>query len=272
MRRSGRCAAACSTSRRCSRRSPHSSPTRSLNLAWGETEALGDAPDSVHLLDFPEPDEGLEDADLELGMAAVRRAVELGRAARAQAGVKVRQPLRKAVIVATDRERDEIQRLSELVARELNVKEIEFVAEEAELVRYEVKPNYRSLGPRFGKLMPQAAAAVEALDPTAVAEAVAGERTIGIQVNGTEHDIEPDDVSLVLRPLDGYQVEAESGRAVALALDLDDELRREGSRERWCTPSRTPAGTRGWRSPTGSSCGLAATRNCWTPRVHTRTT
>jgi isoleucyl-tRNA synthetase len=199
-----------------------------LNLAGGETEALGDAPDSVHLLDFPEPDEGLEDADLELGMAAVRRAVELGRAARAQAGVKVRQPLRKAVIVATDREREEIQRLSELVARELNVKEIEFVAEEAELVRYEVKPNYRSLGPRFGKLMPQAAAAVQALDPTAVAEAVAGERTIGIQVNGTEHDIEPGDVSLVLRPLDGYQVEAESGRAVALALDLDDELRREG--------------------------------------------
>jgi isoleucyl-tRNA synthetase len=199
-----------------------------LNLAWGETGALGEEPDSVHLLDFPEPDEGLEDADLELGMAAVRRAVELGRAARAQAGVKVRQPLRKAVIVATDREREEIQRLSELVARELNVKGIEFVAEEAELVRYEVKPNYRSLGPRFGKLMPQAAAAVEALDPTAVAEAVAGERTIGIRVNGTEHDIEPDDVSLVLRPLDGYQVEAESGRAVALALDLDDELRREG--------------------------------------------
>jgi isoleucyl-tRNA synthetase len=199
-----------------------------LNLAGGETEALGDAPDSVHLLDFPEPDEGLEDADIELGMAAVRRAVELGRAARAQAGVKVRQPLRKAVIVATDREREEIQRLSELITRELNVKEIEFVAKEAELIRYEVKPNYRSLGPRFGKLMPQAAAAVEALDPTAVAEAVAGERTIGIQVNGTEHDIEPDDVSLVLRPLDGYQVEVESGRAVALALDLDDELRREG--------------------------------------------
>jgi isoleucyl-tRNA synthetase len=199
-----------------------------LNLAGGEAEALGAAPESVHLLDFPEPDEALEDADLELGMAAVRRAVELGRAARAQAGVKIRQPLRKAVIVATDREREEIERLSELVAGELNVKEIEFVAEEGELVRYQVKPNYRSLGPRFGKLMPQAAAAVESLDPTAVAEAVAGERTLGIQVNGTEHDLEPDDVSLVLRPLDGYQVESESGRAVALALELDEELRREG--------------------------------------------
>jgi isoleucyl-tRNA synthetase len=198
------------------------------NLAGGEAEEFASGPDSVHLLDFPEPDESLEGADLELGMEAARRAVELGRAARAQAGVKVRQPLRKAVIVATDREREQIQRLSDLVAGELNVKEIEFVAEEAELVTYEVKPNYRSLGPRFGRLMPQAAAAVQALDPAAVAEAVAGERRVGIRVNGGEHELEPDDVTLVLQPLDGYQVEAESGRAVALALELDDELRREG--------------------------------------------
>jgi len=198
------------------------------NLAGGEAEEFASGPDSVHLLDFPEPDESLEDGALELGMEAARRAVELGRAARAQAGVKVRQPLRKAVIVATDREREQIQRLSDLVAGELNVKEIEFVAEEAELVTYEVKPNYRSLGPRFGRLMPQAAAAVQALDPAAVAEAVAGERRVGIRVNGGEHELEPDDVTLVLQPLDGYQVEAESGRAVALALELDDELRREG--------------------------------------------
>jgi isoleucyl-tRNA synthetase len=132
------------------------------------------------------------------------------------------------VIVATDRERDQIEALSDLVARELNVKQLEFVSEEAELVRYEVKPNYRSLGPRFGKLMPQAAAAVQALDPVSVAEALAGERKVGIRVNGSEHELEPDDVTLVLQPLDGYQVEAESGRAVALALELDDELRREG--------------------------------------------
>jgi isoleucyl-tRNA synthetase len=199
-----------------------------LNLAGGEGEELGSAPDSVHLVDYPEPETALEDADLELGMEAARRAVELGRAARAQAGVKVRQPLPKAVIVATDREREQIERLEGLVAGELNVKRIEYVAEETELVRYEVKPNYRSLGPRFGKLMPQAAAAVQALDPASVAEAVAGERKVGIRVNGSEHELEPDDVTLVLQPLDGYQVEAESGRAVALALDLDDDLRREG--------------------------------------------
>ena len=198
------------------------------NLAGGEAEEFGAEPDSVHLLDYPEPDSALEDRELEAGVEAVRRAVELGRAARAQARVKVRQPLRKAVIVASGAEREAIERLGDLVAGELNVKELEFVSEEAELVRYEAKPNYRTLGPRFGKLMPSAAAAVEALDPSAVADAVAGRTRLGINVDGHEHELQPDDVALVMRPLDGYQVEAESGRAVALAVELDDELRREG--------------------------------------------
>jgi isoleucyl-tRNA synthetase len=140
----------------------------------------------------------------------------------------MRHPQRKAVIVARGTEREEIERLKDLVAGELNVKELEFVSEEAELVRHDVKPNYRSLGPRFGKLMPKAAAAVEALDPASVADAIAGNRRIGINVDGTEHELQPEDVTLVMRPLDGYRVEAEAGRAVALSLELDDELRREG--------------------------------------------
>ena len=76
--------------------------------------------------------------------------------------------------------------------------------------------------------MPQVAAAVEALDPGHVAEAVRGERRIGINVDGAEHPLEPDDVTLVMEPLEGYEVEAEAGRAVALSLELDDELLREG--------------------------------------------
>jgi isoleucyl-tRNA synthetase len=199
-----------------------------LNLAGGEAEDFGPQPDSVHLLDFPEPDASLEDRELEPGVEAALRAIELGRAARAQAGMKVRQPLRKAVIVASGVEREAVERLGDLVAGELNVKELEFVSEEAELARYRVKPNYRALGPRFGKLMPSAAAAVEALDPSAVSEALAGHAKLGINVDGQEHELKPDEVSLVMSPLDGYQVEAEAGRAVALALELDDELRREG--------------------------------------------
>jgi isoleucyl-tRNA synthetase len=198
------------------------------NLAGGAAERFGDGVDSVHLCDFPTPDKALEDPDLEAGVEAARRAVELGRAARAQARVKMRQPLRKAVIVATGAEREEIERLGRLVANELNVKELEFVSEEEKLVRYEAKPNYRALGPRFGKLMPKAAAAIEALDPDRVAEAMRGERHIGVNVDGAEHELGPGDVTLVMQPLDGYQVETEAGRAVALALELDDELRREG--------------------------------------------
>jgi isoleucyl-tRNA synthetase len=182
----------------------------------------------VHLRDFPEPDPAAADPELEAGMEAVRRTVELGRAARAQAKVKIRQPLRRAVVVATDAEREAISARADLVTAELNVKELDFVAEEADLVSYRVKPNYRSLGPRFGKRMPQVAAAVEALDPAHVARALSDGAEVGINVDGDEHTLGPDDVTLALQPLEGYEVEADAGHAVALQLGLDDELRREG--------------------------------------------
>jgi isoleucyl-tRNA synthetase len=193
------------------------------------TSGTQESDDSVHLRDFPEPDSALADEDLEAGVAAALRAIELGRAARAAAKVKNRQPLRRAVIVATESERAEIESLGEIVAAELNVKQLDFVSDEAELVTNRVRPNYRTLGPRFGKLMPAAAAAVEALDPNHAAEAIRGERTIGINLEGREHALEPQDLSLVMQPLEGYEVEAESGRAVALALELDPELVREGT-------------------------------------------
>ena len=199
-----------------------------LNLAGGESEELGERPDSVHLRDFPEPDPALSDAELEAAMEAVRLTVELGRAARAQAKAKVRQPLRRAVIVANDAEREAISARAALVTAELNVKQLDFVSDESELVSYAVKPNYRSLGPRFGKRMPQVAAAVESLDPAHVAAVMADGGQVGINVDGDEHTIGPDELTLALQPLDGYEVEAEAGHAVALQLELDDELRREG--------------------------------------------
>jgi isoleucyl-tRNA synthetase len=199
-----------------------------LNLAGGEAEELGELPDSVHLRDFPQPDLALADPDLERAMEAVRLTVELGRAARAQARTKMRQPLRRAVIVANDAERAAISARADLVKAELNVKELDFVTEEGELVSYAVKPNYRSLGPRFGRRMPQVAAAVAALDPVHVAAVMAEGGEVGINVDGDEHALGADEVSLSLQPLDGYEVEAEAGHAVALQLELDDELRREG--------------------------------------------
>jgi isoleucyl-tRNA synthetase len=187
-----------------------------------------DAEPSVHLRDFPVVDESLADPGLEQGMEAVRLTVELGRAARAQAKAKVRQPLRRAVIVANEAERAAIEARADLVTAELNVKELDFVSDESELVSYSAKPNYRALGPRFGKKMPQVAAAVEALDAAHVATVLAEGGEIGVSIEGADHTLCPDDVTLALQPLEGYEVEAEAGHAVALQLELDDELRREG--------------------------------------------
>ena len=121
----------------------------------------------VHLTDWPVPAE--RDVALEEAMAVARETVGLGLSARAGAKIKLRQPLHEAVVVAAGRERAAIERLSDIVREELNVRELRFVEAADELGSYEIKPNYRTLGPRFGKTMPQVAAAVEALDAAHVA-------------------------------------------------------------------------------------------------------
>ncbi|HEX8646378.1 MAG TPA: isoleucine--tRNA ligase, partial [Thermoleophilaceae bacterium] len=183
---------------------------------------------SVHLCDFPRPDPALRDEELEWAMQVTREAIELGRAARAQAKVKVRQPLSEAVVVAAGREQAAIERFETQVREELNVKRVRFVSEAEELGRWELKPNYRTLGPRFGKQMPQAAAAVAALDAQSVASTLRGGGTVGLAIDGHDHELTADDVQLVLQPLEGYQVERSGTHAVALNLELDDALRREG--------------------------------------------
>ena len=208
-------------------------------------ENLDGSEPSVHLCDFPEP--GARDEDIEWRMQVVRNAVELGRAARAHARLKVRQPLSEAVVVAADREREAIEALERLLTDELNVKAVRYVTEADELGRFELKPNYRALGPRFGKQMPQVAAAVAALDP---ARLRAGEH-VGINIDGHGTPIGPDDVTMALQPLDGYQVERSGTHAVALNLELDDELRREGfAREvvHAVQAARKDAGRRTWRT------------------------
>ena len=161
-------------------------------------------------------------------MDVARETVRLGLAARAQAKIKVRQPLRAAVIVATGREREAIERLAEIVRDELNVRELRFVSEADELGQIEVKPNYRTLGPRFGKQMPMVAAAVAGLDPGHVAAALRERRTVAITVGGTEHAVSADDLLISMKPLEGYQVEREGSHAVALEIEIDEPLRVEG--------------------------------------------
>jgi isoleucyl-tRNA synthetase len=187
---------------------------------------LDGAEPSVHLTDWPQP--GERDLELEGAMAVARETVRLGMSARAAAKVKLRQPLHEAVVVADGRERAAIERLAAIVRDELNVKTLRFVEQADELGSYEVKPNYRTLGPRFGKAMPQVASAVEALDAARVAASLRAGATVGVAIDGHDHELTAGDLLLAMRPLEGYQLEREGSHAVALELSLDDALRREG--------------------------------------------
>ncbi len=180
---------------------------------------------SVHLESFPTP--GERDLELEFAMATARETVRLGRAARAQAKLRTRQPLREAVVVASGRERQAIERLTELVRDELNVKRLRFVAAADELGDHQVKPNYRALGPRFGRAMPHAAAAIAGLDPAHVAGALRGGGRVVISVDGRDHELGDEELIVTLAPLEGYGLEREGSHAVALDLHLDAELVRE---------------------------------------------
>ncbi len=184
---------------------------------------------SVHLCDFPTTAElAPRDEQLEQAMALARETVRLGLGARGQAKIKVRQPLGEAVVVADGRERSAIERLTDVVREELNVRSVRFVAAAEELGSYEAKANYRTLGPLFGKEMPLVADAIAALDPAHVAAAVRDGGTIGVAVAGREHTLSSEDVILTMRAPDGYSVEREGSHAVALDLAIDDDLRREG--------------------------------------------
>ncbi|HEX3910488.1 MAG TPA: isoleucine--tRNA ligase [Solirubrobacteraceae bacterium] len=193
---------------------------------------------SVHLCDFPtaeslsaEPgaEGAVRDEGLEQAMALARETVRLGLGARGKSKIKVRQPLGEAVVVAAGREREAIERLAEVVRDELNVKRVRFVAAAEELGSYEVKANYRKLGPVFGKAMPLAAEAIAALEPARVAASVRdGGEPVGITVDGREHVLGEEDVILTMRAPEGYSVEREGAHAVALDLTIDRPLREEG--------------------------------------------
>ncbi len=181
---------------------------------------------SVHLCDFPGA--GAREFPLEQAMAVARQTVGLGLAARAHSKIKLRQPLRAAIVVATGGEREAIEQLAEIVRDELNVRELRFVSEADELAEVEVKANYRTLGPRLGKDMPMAASAIAGLDARSVAHALREGRTVGVNVAGVEHELTADDLLISMKPLEGYLLEREGQHAVALELEIDDSLRAEG--------------------------------------------
>jgi isoleucyl-tRNA synthetase len=188
-----------------------------------------EAPDSVHLADWPEPDRAAADEELRAAMAEVRRLVGLGRQARTDAKVKVRQPLARALVTVPAARRQAVAGLLDLVAAELNVKQVRFADGAAGLVAYRLNPNFRAIGPRFGPDAPRVAAAVRAAEAGRLApRLMAGER-VEVEVPGRGPvDLGPEEVSVVEEPVTGWRVARDGGSSVALDLEVTPELRREG--------------------------------------------
>jgi isoleucyl-tRNA synthetase len=191
-----------------------------------------EAPDSVHLVDWPEPDRAALDPRLSAAMAEVRRLVGLGRQARTEARLKVRQPLARALISVPDRLREGVAELLDLVAAELNVKEVGFAAGESGLVAYRLAPNFRALGPRFGRDAQAVAAALRQAPGDLAAELAprlrAGER-VELAVDGLGAvELGSEEVTVVEEPVTGWRVVRDGATAVALDLEVSPQLRLEG--------------------------------------------
>jgi isoleucyl-tRNA synthetase len=189
----------------------------------------GQAPDSVHLAAWPRPVASDGDAALLAAMAEARRLVGLGRQARTEAKVKVRQPLARALITVDPRLRGAVEPLLGLVADELNVKQVAFAHGEAGLVAFRLVPSFRALGPRFGAQAPAVAAAVRAADAAALAPRLSEGGRVTVEVPGMGSiQLGADEVAVVEEPVTGWRVVREGSASVALDLEVTPELRREG--------------------------------------------
>ncbi|HWD08732.1 MAG TPA: isoleucine--tRNA ligase, partial [Actinomycetota bacterium] len=198
---------------------------------YGNLTGVAASGGSVHLSTWPVPDPALVDRPLIERMTLARQLVALGRAARARAKVKVRQPLPRALALVPAAERAGVEAMKQLIAEELNVKEVALVESLEELVHYSVKPNFRMLGPRFGPRMPAVAAALGGLGPealTALREELAGGGPARLAVDGEEIELGTADVEVRAEKREGFEVEHTGPYAVALDIDITAELHAEG--------------------------------------------
>lgn len=186
-----------------------------------------DAPESVHLSTWPEADLPSIDPALSRQMALVRRLVELGRATRAESGVKTRQPLSRALVAASGFETLSPE-LRAQITEELNVSSLASLSEVGgSLVDTTAKANFRALGKRFGKGVQAVAKAVADADAAALSAALR-DGTASVTVDGEPVSLAPDEVIITETPREGWSVASDSGATVALDLEITPELRLAG--------------------------------------------
>lgn len=183
------------------------------------------APESVHLADFPVADNNLIDPQLEADTNLVMKIASLGRAARSKAGIKVRQPVAELMVKPRSAsEKEALRRLTPQIVDELNVKAVSFVDAESDLVTYAVKGRTNLLGPKYGREVPAVLKAIGQLDPYEVARRVRA----GATIKADGYTLEPGEVEITAKSRDGYTVAEEADYLVGISTTLTPELMEEG--------------------------------------------
>ena len=187
-----------------------------------------DAPLSVHLCAYPQADESRIDSALEADMETVQEIVVLGRSCRSTANVKNRQPLGK-MFFKSERETVLSEDSEAIIADELNVKTLETVSDVSEFVGYELKPQLRTLGKKYGALINPIRAYLASCDATAVVNAVRGGGIFRTEINGSAVEFSEEDLLISPRNKPGFVAASDRGMTVVLDTNLTPELVREGN-------------------------------------------
>ena len=197
---------------------------QNLVRPWDEN-----APESVHLSDYPEPDTSRVNASLNEEMATVRGIVSLGLRVRTDHKLKVRQPLSKAEVVLSNPDLEErVGRYKELMMEELNVRDFEFYHGGEQHMVYSVKPNFRSLGPRLGNKMPLLKKALQQADGAALRQSLIETGKMEIPLNGEPFVLDMEEVEVTVQAKEGYAAAGDQVAVVVLTTALTPELVDEG--------------------------------------------
>ena len=183
---------------------------------------------SVHLAYFPDADNRFVNADLEKKMQRAQRIVSLVLSIRKKEKIKVRQPLQRVLIPAMDaKEKQAIEEVSDLIVAEVNVKTIEILDDASSILVKEIKPNFKTLGPRFGKEMKAVSEAIDGLSEVQI-QTIEKEGSLPIEINGKNTILEASDVIIQSKDIAGWSVASEQGVTVALDCSLTEDLLLEG--------------------------------------------
>ena len=183
------------------------------------------APESIHLCDFPEADEKLIDTELEENMERVLKIVVLGRAARNASGIKNRQPI-GTMFVKADFELPEF--FADIVANELNVKSVKFTEDVRDFTTYSFKPQLRTVGPKYGKLLGQIKQALTDIDGNEAMDKLNAGENLVFDFNGEKVELSTEDLLIEMTQQEGYVSENNNDITVVMDTNLTDELIEEG--------------------------------------------